>query len=346
MKTGLALGAAVLAAVGIAAVVVMLMPDREDPDALPSLTRQPATPSEAPVGECPAATVTVESAIQLHEALDGAEPGDVIVLEPGTYQGEFVATTDGTESDPVVLCGPREAELVGPGPDDAYGLHLDGADYWRVSGFTVRDSQKGVMVDNGHHNVIEGLDVHSIGDEAIHLRSFSSDNVVRGNEVHDTGLRKPKYGEGIYVGTAESNWCDISGCEPDNSDRNLIEANTIYDVSAEAVDIKEGTSDGILRDNDFDGAGASDEVDSWVDVKGNDWLIEGNRGVNAPLDGFQTHEILDGWGTGNMFRGNVATVDADGYGFSLTPERDNSVSCDNEVSGAGEGFSNAQCREG
>ena len=104
------------------------------------------------------------------------------------------------------------------------------------------------------------------------------------------------------------------GNEPDRSDRNVIEGNDIAGTTAEAVDIKEGTSDGVLRGNTFDGS-AMDEADSWVDVKGNGWLIEGNTGTAAPEDGFQTHQILDGWGTGNVFRHNTAKMSGSGVGF-------------------------------
>ena len=35
---------------------------------------------------------------------------------------------------------------------------------------------------------------------AIHLRSRSTDNAVLDNHVSNTGLRRDKFGEGIYVG--------------------------------------------------------------------------------------------------------------------------------------------------
>jgi hypothetical protein len=72
--------------------------------------------------------------------------------------------------------------------------------------------------------------------------------------VRETGRRKPKFGEGIYVGTARSNWCHISACRPDRSDRNVVEGNDIAGTTAESVDVKEGTSDGVVRGNRFDGS--------------------------------------------------------------------------------------------
>lgn len=309
-------------------------------EATPETTVVPPT---EPIAGCSGGT-TVTSAAALQAALDAAGPGDVIVIAPGRYVGNFVLTPSGTPADPITLCGTTESILDGGDVQGGYVVHLDGASYWQLVGFTVTNGQKGVMADGTVGSVIRGLTVTQIGDEAIHLRRFSTDNLVIGNTVSVTGLRREKFGEGIYVGTAESNWCDITACEPDTSDRNVVEGNTISSTTAEAVDVKEGTTGGTVRGNTFDGTGMhEDGADSWVDIKGNDWLIEGNVGANSLLDGFQTHEILDGWGTRNVFRGNTATVNGPGFGFSLTPERDNVVTCDNQASAAGEGFANVTC---
>lgn len=311
----------------------------ESPSATPADTSTPVASAPA---ECPDGGVSVGTASELEDALADASPGDVIELAAGTYIGNFVAATSGTSDAPITLCGSRDSILDGGGWDDGYVLHLDGASYWHLTGFTVTNGQKGVMADGTVGSVIQGLTVFHTGDEAVHLRRASTDNQVLGNTISDTGLRKPKFGEGIYIGTAESNWCDVSACQPDNSDRNLIEGNTISGTTSESIDVKEGTSDGVIRGNSFDGSSISG-ADSWVDIKGNDWLIEGNSGVNSPGDGFQTHEIIDGWGTRNDFRDNSAAVNGPGFGYSLTPVLDNVVGCGNTASSAGEGLSNVTC---
>lgn len=303
----------------------------------------PASGGPAAGGDCPPATVTVATAAELQAALANPGPGTVIGLSAGIYTGNFTATGDGAEGRPVTLCGTGDSILDGGHTDDGYVLHLNQASHWVLQGFAVRNGQKGVMVDESTHSVLRGLAVSNTGDEAIHLRRFSTDNKVLGNSIRDTGLRKSKFGEGIYIGTAESNWCDISGCQPDKSDRNEVAGNDIAGTSAECVDIKEGTSGGIVRDNRFDGSlivGA----DSWVDVKGNGWTIENNSGRNSPLDGFQTHEIVDGWGTGNVFRNNSADVNGPGFGYSLKPVLGNVVECSNRASQAGKGVSNEPCK--
>ncbi|NAZ83444.1 hypothetical protein GTR02_16620 [Kineococcus sp. R8] len=153
------------------------------------------------------------------------------------------------------------------------------------------------------------------------------------NTVTRTGLRKGKFGEGIYVGSAQSNWETYGDGGPDRSDDNLLARNDISGTTAESVDIKEGTTGGRLIDNVFDGTGMTD-ADSWVDVKGNGWVISGNTGRNTPKDGFQTHRILEGWGTDNVFEDNVLDVPAPGEGIYIHKPKvtDNRVLCSNRDS--------------
>jgi hypothetical protein len=310
----------------------------------PAPAPPPAAVPVAPVAGCPAPTTTVGDADALTEALAGARPGAVIVLEPGTYPGAFAARTSGEPDRPVTVCGPREAVLDGGPVDGGYTLHLDGVSHWRVVGLTVRGGQKGVMVDAGQHNLLEGLLVESVGDEAVHLRTGSSDNVVRGLTIRDTGLRREQFGEGVYIGSAESNWCELTACQPDRSDRNLVEGTTVSATTAESVDVKEGTSDGVLRGNTFSGAGMTD-ADALVDVKGNGWTVTGNTGTDSPKDGMQVFEILPGWGLDNVFTANTLSVAGDGYAVNVTRNSDrNPVACDNVAVGTGAGLARDACR--
>lgn len=301
----------------------------------------PGTPETV---ACPPATVTVSDARSLTDALAGARAGTSIRMRDGSYPGRFVASTPGTSDRPIVLCGGPGAVIDAGSITGGYAVHLNGASHWRLLGFTVRNGQKGVMADRVQHTEIRGLTVEQIGDEGIHLRNFSSDNLVQDNVVRRTGLRRDKFGEGIYIGTAESNWCTVTGCKPDNSDRNTVRGNRISETTAECVDIKEGTTGGTLIGNTFDGSRLSgSHSDSWVDVKGNGWTVRDNVGRRALQDGFQTHQVVDGWGRDNVFTGNTAEVDGPGYGFNFAPAENNKVTCDNRVTGARMGFANIAC---
>ena len=293
---------------------------------------------------CPAGGHTVQDATSLRRALKTAKPSDVIRMADGVYPGEFTIRRSGTRRGPIFLCGSRNAVL--DGEDEAvYVLHVNGADWWRLVGFTVRDGKKGVVADRADHDVLSGLLVTGTGEEAIHLRTFSSDNQVVGNNVRGTGLRQPRFGEGIYVGSAHSNWCRYTGCDPDRSDRNAVVGNEIAGTSSESIDIKEGTTGGVIAENHLSGAGMTD-ADSWIDVKGNGWLVERNTGRDSPEDGIQTHVVYEGWGRRNVFRANRLVVNGPGYGIYIDEEErsENVVRCDNVVVGARD--SNIPCWRG
>ncbi|GLY27550.1 hypothetical protein [Kineosporia sp. NBRC 101731] len=308
---------------------------------LPSLNKW----KKPPVGAftCPQATSTVSTSDELQQALDTAKAGSSIRIADGLYTGEFRTRRDGTAKKPIYLCGGRKAVLEAGAVKGGYTLHFDSASYWRADGFTVRNGQKGVMVDAGTGIGLQNLLVEQIGDEAVHLRTGSTKNVVRGLTVRDTGLRKPQYGEGVYIGTAESNWCEYTDCKPDRSNDNFVLNNHISGTTAENVDIKEGTQGGVLTGNTFDGAGLT-QGDSWVDVKGNGWLISGNTGTDSPADGYKVIEILDGWGWRNLFSANSSTVNGSGYAINVTKRHnDNVVRCNNTAKSAAEGLTTIDC---
>jgi hypothetical protein len=304
----------------------------------------------------------VDTVERLRAALSTARPGDVIHLADGEYLFErrLVAAASGSASAPITLRGTRAAVIRTEDVGDDYGLHVTG-DYWRIEGITVAHASKGVVLDGSIGTVLEDIEVFDIGDEGVHFRACSSDGVLRSSFVHDTGRDSPQYGEGVYVGSANSNWSDYECADPiegvdvgDNTERVVIENNVFEDITAEGADLKEGTDSGTLRGNVFRRVGASGEnsADSAVDAKGNNWVIEGNlvsesdapwsdEGEMRPsafADGFQSHAVYDGYGTGNVFRANVVEGSIPGFGVGLYPALGNVVMCDNAARGAARGL--------
>ena len=150
---------------------------------------------------CPPATVTVGTADELQEALDAAAPGDVIAsARHATTASSWPRRPATPDAADLPLRRARRRARRRRRRRRATGCTSTAPPAGALVGFTVSNAQKGVMVDGGVGHVIQGLHVEHIGDEAIHLRAFSTDNVVRGNDIHDTGLRRDKFGEGVYVG--------------------------------------------------------------------------------------------------------------------------------------------------
>lgn len=302
-----------------------------------------AAAAPTPTGGCPSSSgTTVRDAAALTQALSGAAPGTVIRLADGVYLGSFTARSQGSAARPITICGGRGAALDGGGLGGPV-LHLDHAQYWNVIGFSVRNGQQGVIVDGSSHVSILGLQVTQIGDEGIHLRMSSSNDVVDGNLVRETGLRDPKLGTGIYIGSAAESWCTYTACQPDRSDSNVVANNDIGATTARNIDVKEGSSGGVLRDNHLSGHGMT-AADAWVDITGNGWTVDDNVGAEGVTDGFQVHVPRVGWGNNNAFRGN--TGDLAGHGFAVNVDKrakGTFVACSNKIAGT-VGVSNLTCR--
>lgn len=295
-------------------------------------------------------TVKVSTSKQLAAALAAAVPGTTIRLADGRYTGRFTATRSGTATAPIRLTGTRNAILDGGGISSGYALHLDRASYWQVDGITVTNAAKGIVLDQSSHVVLTNLTVHHSGAELVLMRNYSCDNTISSSDIYDSGLVTPGYGEGVYIGLAVSNWSSTSqsrtGGGPDRSDRNRILGNRISRTTAENVDVKEGTTGGLISGNRFDATGmtGANYADSWVDIAGNEYVIRDNVGVNPGsrlVDGYQTHVQVTGWAERNVFEGNSSAVNASGYGINIhTKGVGNVVRSTNTVTGAARGLTN------
>jgi hypothetical protein len=311
-------------------------------------------PVSEPVVANPLRVINVSTASELKAALGAAQPGDEIILADGIYKGRFVipATANGSISNKIMLRGNRSAVLDGESITTGYVLHLQ-ASHWIIKGITLTNGLKGLMTDGASFNTIDSIKVHNIGEEAIPLRRFSSNNTIQFAEISHTGLKTPDYGEGIYIGSTKNNWAAYSNGLPDRCDSNMVSENKIGPaVTAECIDIKEGTTGGIIRGNYFDATGitGANSADSWIDVKGNYYLIESNKGYNPTgsllKDGCQVNVAYSRWGNFNEFKNNTCQVNAAGYGFLIKLSSSNGtamgnkVYANNQVNDAASGVSN------
>ncbi|MGW6271655.1 right-handed parallel beta-helix repeat-containing protein [Streptomyces sp. NPDC055060] len=265
-----------------------------------AVTGSPAATAAASPAATAAGTIEVSTAAQLKSALSSASPGDTIHLADGTYTGNFKTATAASSGARITLTGSSKAVLTAGG---GYGLHLNGASYWTVKGITVTGGQKGIMIDSARGVTVDTVTVHGLDMEGVHFRKSSTDGVIKNSRIYDTGNDGRGMGEGVYVGSANT----LS----DKSDNVQILNNTIGpDVGGEAVDLKEGTTGGKVSGNTFDGKGltGNNYDDSWIDVKGNNYVVENNTGKNTTNNGYETHSQQSGWGCGTVFRGNRSTL--------------------------------------
>ncbi|MCU1663238.1 MAG: hypothetical protein QOI36_2612 [Pseudonocardiales bacterium] len=289
-------------------------PPEEQKASAPAPSEKRATAPPALAGDLLAvvrgrgATIEVAGTSELKRAVGAARPGDTIRMAAGSYD-PVVITRSGTAAAPITLTGQSDAVITGSGK--GYTVHLDGSSYWQLVGFAVSGGGKGIMTDGSTGLLLDSLTVSDTGDEAVHFRGGSSDNTIQRSTIRNTGLNQPEYGEGVYVGSAKSNWKKYSDGRPDLSMNNRVVGNTFKRITAENVDVKEETRGTLIAGNRFDGSAISGEnfADSVVDVKGYGGTVTGNLTTgNAPAlkNIIETHVITEPEtsGCGNRIENN------------------------------------------
>ena len=155
-------------------------------------------------------------------------------------------------------------------------------------------------------SVIQGLTVTDIGDEAIHLRSPAPTTSCSTTRSATPGCGATSSARASTSARRSSNWGTYTDwrARPQRLQPRAGQHHQRRRPRRRSTSRKARPAERVI-DNTFDGSGMTG-ADSWVDVKGNDWLIEGNTGTQRAEDGFQTHQILDGWGDNNVFIDNNA----------------------------------------
>ncbi|AZZ56351.1 hypothetical protein [Rathayibacter iranicus] len=265
---------------------------------------------------CPTPTKTVTNSAQLAAALATPSAGDVIRLADGWYTGKFTLRGAAAASGSIWICGSPNAVLSSGSTSSGTALLINGAKNLHLVGFSVRSSFQGIQVLASTGVQMAGLTVTDIGYEAVHFRSQTTDSLIVGSTIRRTGLVTTKFGEGVYIGTSDRNWCEYNGCNPDRTARIAVVDNTISDTGAEPIEAKEGTLDGnILGNTVLGGSRLSSEVTSMILVSGNGWLAAGNSASGTTTYGYQVITRADGSGNDNTISGNLGlkTTDATVY---------------------------------
>lgn len=267
---------------------------------------------------------------ELFAAVRNAQPGDIILAAPGTYdyttyQGaqKIDTSAEGTKEAPIILTAadPENPPVItGTTAENGYVLQITG-DYWIVENLIITTSQKGIVLDNSNHTIIRNCDIGNTGSEAVALRDGSSYCLVQNCNIHDSGLITPGYGEGVYIGSSYT----VTGFDY-KCDNNTVDGCTFKNIAAEHVDVKEFTTGTEIFNCTFYGDGMSGQnfAGSFIDIAGNECYVHDNIGYrnNNPqiVAAFEIHDQADGWGYHNRFENNTLYMDRE-YGEIDTSRR-------------------------
>jgi hypothetical protein len=314
-----------------------------DDGALDSTVPVPGTVSR--IEYCPEPRYEVSTQPELEAALNVAQPGESIrVTGPLAKIRVESIRPDGA---PIWLCGsdddggnPATVGGASMAFADASAIRIDDSSNLIVTGFTVQNAYNGIEVVSSSHvsvtdnvvtNTVEG-GIYSHGHVSAanntELIDPSTDNSILWNVISGTGNtsmtatdyhgKDGRFGEGIYIGNSVGNdVCEGSdGCRADKSDRNVAAYNQIQLSRAEAIEVKEGSSDAIVYDNTVTSPDPmlqpSAITTAPVQIKGSSALVAMNT-INSPwsrgiVTGISPTKADGEYGYGNKFVGNTVNM--------------------------------------
>lgn len=101
----------------------------------------------------------------LHSYMKAALPGDEIILNPGTYTGNFYSFASGTASQKITIrsADPKNKAVL-RGLNFAYGeaLYIDG-NHWIVQDLILANALHGIVFDNAMDGAIINCEVRDTG---------------------------------------------------------------------------------------------------------------------------------------------------------------------------------------
>ncbi len=286
-----------------------------------------------------ASTIVVKSGDSIQDAVQKANPGDIVKISDGTYYQDVTTVRDGKKDARITITGSRKAIVKGSGKEGRlFQIHHD---YITVNGFTIdgkhNDGKKETdYIDKliyAHGNrktrvilqygkefrssidglVISNMKLINAGGECSRMRYFVTNAEYYGNHVENCGVHdfvfggmKSVNGETLYVGTSSNQWNDGKNPTPEDESRYIhIHHNTFVSLANE-VDVKEGTQYVLVEYNscstqkDPNSACLDSRTDNVI-FRYND--VFGNDGAAVRIGG---HTIKNKtWGQKNEVYGNT-----------------------------------------
>ncbi|CAM9258533.1 unnamed protein product, partial [Scytosiphon promiscuus] len=173
--------------------------------------------------------------------------------------------------------------------------------------------------EGGYTSALDGLVIRNMrlanaGSECVRLRDFVTFAEVHDNYITDCGIYDYRHedggknGEGVYIGTSSNQWGDGKNWSdaPDECRGNVVRQNYIRTRGNEGIDVKEGSYDTLIAENevymqfDDDSGGIGSRADRSI-IRDNH--IEDADGAGVRLGG----HLVNGYqyGVNNQVYGNT-----------------------------------------
>jgi MYXO-CTERM domain-containing protein len=255
----------------------------------------------------------------IQRAVRAVSPGDTVIVHTGSYVG-FVVDVRGTDAEPIAFVADGAVAIDGAATTDRDAIHVDGASWVRIEGFTVTHAARaGISAIDCDHIALHGNRVDQNGKWGI-FSAFCDDLVIEDNEASRSGDQ-----HGIYASNSADRpvirhnriWgnamCgihmngDISqGGDGVISDA-VVEDNVIFDngrAGGSAIN-GDGVTRAVIRNNVLEGNHASGislyQIDGGAPSTGNQVI---NNTVRMASDARWAINLQNG-ATGNVLRNNI-----------------------------------------
>ena len=163
----------------------------------------------------------------------------------GTHDALRITGVHGTSSNPVRIVGAPGSEFRSGSYSREAGILVRDSTNIEIVDVTVRRALWGVYIQNSHDISLLDSDIRDIGQEVVRIKDASSDILVEGNTIADSGRRTDNNhanGEGVYIGTG-------SPSNVDHVSNVTVRNNTITGLTDEAVDIKIPSTNIVIEGN-------------------------------------------------------------------------------------------------
>jgi hypothetical protein len=131
--------------------------------------------------------VNVTNNSQLQSALSAANPGDVITLANGTYNGAITVSRSGTAANPIFVRGQSQGGVILDGTGSTYGITISGSNV-TVENLTVQNSSWGMRLASTSDIVVRRLRITNVsygidGRGGTNRNYYICDNTLQGKSV-------------------------------------------------------------------------------------------------------------------------------------------------------------------